>query len=164
MRIMAFDCSIKSTGWAAKFWIGGDTYNVASGTQSFEIPKDDKYSTAGKRFCWFNKFLSEMFSEYDPQVVVCEQPHFRGGRGTEALVGLCTRVEEHCAIHGIPYQQIHSGTLKKWATGSGKASKDDMIGAARKRWSHYNQLNDPWADEADALMMLDWGIENIKSL
>lgn len=160
MQMLAFDCSIKGTGWAARWQLPDGKMNVASGVESFA--NTNKRDVPGLRFIRFNEWLDQMFKDYQPEVVVCEQPHHRGGRGTEALIGLCTRVEEYCARYGAGYVQLHSATLKKSATGSSRGSKEDMKDAAERTFKHYDRTMDTAeADEADALMMLSWGLENI---
>lgn len=105
-------------------------------------------------------------------VIVYEQPHHRGGHATEVLVGMTTRIQEFAAEIGAEHAAVHTGTLKKWATGNGRAGKADMIEAA-KRWL-WNEsfvphrdlaayLAEPMDDnEADALLLLAWARENLE--
>jgi len=47
----------------------------------------------------------------------------------------------------IPYRGIPVGTIKKFATGRGNASKEEMLEAAAQRWPEYECADD---NEADA--------------
>lgn len=58
-----------------------------------------------------------------------------------------------CDQHEIKYHEVHVSTLKKYATGSGNADKETMVGMAIARgWEPETD------DEADALWVLDWGL------
>lgn len=143
MNILALDCGTK-TGWAARGALG----IVESGIQTFDIRRGE---SPGMRFIRFNAWLEEMFAYIAPHVVTYELAHHRGGAPTVLLVGMTTRVDEFCARHGIEHAAVHSATLKKSATGSGRAEKGAMIEAAKKLYPWIEILSD---DHADALMLL----------
>jgi len=63
----------------------------------------------------------------------CEGWHADGSTGPEAAP--------------IPYRGIPVGTIKKFATGRGNASKEEMLEAAAQRWPEYECADD---NEADA--------------
>jgi Holliday junction resolvasome RuvABC endonuclease subunit len=65
---------------------------------------------------------------------------------------MTTRLQEKCAARGIEYASIHSLSLKKAITGSGKASKIEMIKAAEKIFKR-KVIDD---NEADALLLLEF--------
>lgn len=154
-NVLALDCSMKATGWAVR-----SKGHIASGVQGFAA----KSKAPGYRFVMFRRWLQNRIDLYTPTWIVCEQPHFRGGRGTEALVGLCTLVEELAALNNAVYIQVHSATLKKFATGYGRAKKEDMIHAASDKYPHYNPLKDFGGDEADALALLGYGIVKLEEM
>lgn len=79
-------------------------------------------------FLRFRTWLSGMMKNII--FVAYEQAHHRGGAATEICVNLTGRVQELCADRSIEFTTVHSGTLKKWACGSGKAEKDQMKKAA----------------------------------
>lgn len=58
---------------------------------------------------------------------------------------------------------VNVGSLKKFATGSGRASKPEMIEAAM-RWLRILNVTEPIEplhdDEADAILVLAWMLEN----
>jgi len=74
-----------------------------------------------------------------------------------AVQGFMGQLTAWCEHHGIPYQGVPVGTIKKHATGKGNASKDDMIAAARSRG--HPTVDD---NEADALALLYWAVEREK--
>jgi len=71
------------------------------------------------------------------------------------LLGLVAVVQEWCAERQIPHEAIHTGTLKKWATGSGRADKDAMMAACEEK-TGVIPLTD---DEADAVLLAARAVE-----
>jgi len=67
--------------------------------------------------------------------------------------GLKAVLEMWCDFHDLPWHSVHVGTLKKFATGSGRATKRDMVSWAKLRWPEQRVHGD---DQADALHILDW--------
>lgn len=158
LNILALDLATH-TGWATL--VDG---RIESGVQSFELSREE---SKGMRFYRFNAWLAQMLNEpYGPpqvpilghewrnrfHLVAWEQCHHRGGPATQLAEGLTTRVMEQCAVRGIEHCSVHTGTLKKYMTGSGAASKADMI-AAVERLTAVRCESD---DEADALAVLFW--------
>jgi len=146
MNLIGIDCGVHC-GWAS--CNGG---HVESGVQVFDTKRGE---SPGMRFLRFRRFLSELCALVQPALLVYEQAHHRGGAATELLVGMTTRVQETAAELGIEHQGVHSGTLKKWATGRGDASKADMVAAARERCAV--DVGDD--NEADALLLMAWARE-----
>ena len=147
MKILALDLASK-TGWAAN----GE--GRRSGTMEFQLKRGE---SPGMRFlrcrAWLNE-IKGLLGDFD--VIVYEQAHHRGGYATAVCVGLVTEVLAFAAGHGIETMPVHSATLKKYATGSGRASKEDMLAEAKKRgW-------DPADDnEADAILLLEYGLKEL---
>jgi hypothetical protein len=56
----------------------------------------------------------------------------RGGAATAVCVGLVTVALVFAAEKGIELMPVHTATLKKWATGSVRENKNDMIQSAIK--------------------------------
>ena len=150
MNILALDCGTK-TGWASL--VDG---RIESGVQDFSLKRGE---SKGIRFLRFNTWLNGMLELIKPYVVVYEMAHMRGGHATEILVGMTTRIEEFCESKGIEYSSVHSATLKKFATGKGRSSKEDMIRVARTKFNRPDLSSD---DEADALHALAWGREEFR--
>jgi Holliday junction resolvasome RuvABC endonuclease subunit len=147
MKILALDLGTK-TGWA--MLEGG---RIESGVQISDVKRGE---SPGMRYIRFNRWLEEI-ADPKPDVIVFEQAHHRGGAATETAAGFSTRVLEFCARHGIEHSSVHSATLKKFATGSGRAEKADMIARARERFKP--DLADD--NEADALWILEWARREI---
>lgn len=142
MNILTLDVGTK-TGWASLY-----QGHVESGVHEFSLGRGD---SPGMRFLRFRSFLVDMLTMTKPDLVTYERAHMRGGFATDLLVGMTSRVQEECAVRNINCEAVHSGTLKKFATGSGRAQKDAMRRHASIRFDR-NVESD---DEADALCLLD---------
>lgn len=59
----------------------------------------------------------------------------RAVSGAQVVQGLCAILQLWAEERGIPCQAIPVGVLKKYATGSGAAKKEDMIAACNKRFN-----------------------------
>lgn len=145
--VLALDLG-RTSGWAV--WNG---VRIESGIVTFELKRGE---SSGMRFILFNSWLEDMISNIAPSLVVYEMAHHRGGYATELLLGLVTRVQEMCARFRIDYTSVHSATLKKKATGSGRASKEEMIKAAELLVNR-KVLDD---NEADAVMLVKVAISD----
>ena len=88
-------------------------------------------------------------------LIAYEQPHYRGGYATELLVGLTGIVQELSHVWTIPCTAVHTGTLKKFAAGSGTADKARMIEAAGKILGRA-PIDD---NEADAVMLAAYAFQ-----
>lgn len=151
LNILSLDTATK-TGWATNI------HGRRSGVTEFALKRGE---SPGMRFLRCRSWLNEMWSllggEID--VIVYEQAHHRGGAARAVCVGLVTEVQAFAAEHNIELMPVHTATLKKFATGSGRANKVDMIQAAKDRgW-------DPQDDnEADAALLLEYAIYELPIL
>jgi len=111
----------------------------------------------GKRYFNFYSILMEYIETHPADLIAYEL--VRGHRGIvdahawggyEAILMLVSLQRE------IPCIYIHTGTLKKFATGSGKASKIQMITAAREAGLNFNSTPSFQDNEADAYWILRW--------
>lgn len=84
-----------------------------------------------------------------PDVVVHSQPFARGQAATRLLWGMAGILEAAAHDAGAAVMDWTDSEIKKWATGNGRASKDDMIAAAS--FLGYNGDNE---HEADAFCLL----------
>lgn len=141
-RILALDLATH-TGWAAD--LAGER---TSGVAHFPVVGRE---SDGMRFVRFNVWLYGKWKEAKLDIVVYEQSHHRGRAATEVAIGMCTRVQEFCARRGIPFQTVHNSSVKKFATGGGRAEKYAMVKAARMLKA--SVVSD---DEADALWILEF--------
>lgn len=162
MRILALDLGTK-TGWAfgeSKPVAAHDTNYTGnlsalsatvSGCASF---KPGRYEGGGMRFVRFVGWLHDLYDALRFDHVWFEE--VRRHAGTDAAHvygGLMSQLQEFCEGKGIPYAGVPVGTIKKFATGSGNASKDLVIEAVKRYgW-------DPKDDnEADAIALLLWAV------
>jgi len=159
LPILALDLATK-TGWALKDREG----RLASGVQAFELKRGE---SRGMRFLRFRKWLNEMlelgqlgkkYSDTEAGVIVFEQAHHRGGHATELCVGLVTDVLAEAARHKLEHMPVHTGALKKWATGKGNSGKPVMIARAKVLFPAVDIIDD---NHADALLLLSYGAEEI---
>lgn len=120
-----------------------------SGTVVFDVKRGE---SPGCRYIRFNRWLEE-FGGDRINLLIYEQNHHRGGAATEVAAGFTTRIQEFCARHNIEHLPVHSSTLKKFATGSGKADKSVMLSRARARWPSVADDN-----EADAQWLLEYAL------
>lgn len=148
--ILALDLAV-ATGWALRDEQG----RLTSGVQSFPLRRGE---SPGMRFLRFRKWYREMLELGTPLVVAFEAP-LAGGRGFAMGVAreLVAFVLEGAAEYGIETTSIYPSTLKKHATGKGNSKKAAMIVAARARWG-VDVTDD---NEADALLVLAWAIEEL---
>ncbi len=150
MNILALDLG-KKTGYA--YVKEGVLY---SGTAEFGVKRGESH---GMLYYHFRQWLCNMGAWAEPGLIAYELPHHRGGYATDVLVGFSTRVQEYAASHDIDYIGVHSATLKKSATGNGRASKADMVAAMQKRWGWDGEDD----NESDALAILSYAIKEFSS-
>ena len=155
MRIIAIDAGL-STGWAVYF--GEAKGRIESGVQTFKARRGE---SPDMRFLYFRTWAERMVNRIRPDLVVYEMSHHRGGAATELQIGMTTRIQEMCCVLGKKYMKVSASAVKKFATGSGRASKEEMIKAANKLFQ--DQKRNPGReitsdDEADAVCILAWAI------
>ena len=138
IKILALDLATK-TGWARNY--GPEP---RSGVVKF------KGKSRGARFVelldWLRQFNKVI---YMADLIVFETPHMRGGPATRSCVGFSSMVEYFAALNGLQVDEYCPDAIKRFATGTAKASKEQMIEAARKLG--YNPKDD---NEADAIHLL----------
>ena len=108
------------------------------------------------RFLRFKRWLTEVKHSADglDAVYFEEVRRHAGVDAAHCYGGFLAHLTAWCEHHGIPYQGVPVGTIKKHATGKGNADKAAMIAAVRALG------HDPAADnEADALALLHWALE-----
>lgn len=151
-RILALDLATR-TGWAV--WSGAAR---TSGVHSFAIGDREP---RGWLYHKFDTWLVEMLNP-EPALIVYEEPgHLRSREAGYVLYGFLTRVWEAADIRHIPRRRVAVSTLKKWATGSGKATKAEMVAAVLDRYPKalaaseeaFLRIDD---NEADAIALLEY--------
>jgi Holliday junction resolvasome RuvABC endonuclease subunit len=145
--ILALDLGTH-TGWALTARDG----RITSGTQSF---KPQRFEGGGMRYLRFKRWLAEIkqCSDGIDAVFMEEVRRHAGVDAAHAYGGFLATLTSWCEHHQIPYQGVPVGTIKKFATGSGNAGKDEMIAAMRERGHSPTDDN-----EADALALLHWAL------
>jgi len=146
MKILALDTATK-TGWCIY-----EGRVIESGVQDFSKKRGE---SNGLMFMRFRKWLADLCALVEPDLIVYEQAHHRGGAATEICVNLTGRVQEIAANRGIEAAPVRTNSLKKFATGHGKASKEMMIEAAKPFLGRV-PIDD---NEADAVHVARWAQE-----
>lgn len=153
MNVLALDLGTK-TGWATR--VGSV---MTSGVQVFDVKRGE---SPGMRYLRFNRWLDEvnrLSLGRSFNLVVYEQTHHRGGAATEVAAGFATRVQEFCAEWEIEHAAVHSATLKKFATGSGRGDKFAMTESAIARgWLGKREYDD---NEVDAVCLLRYALAEL---
>lgn len=163
MTILGLDLGTH-TGWA----IYRDGKITESGVADFSLKRGDspglRYYKMSRWLCERMLFFYDTSPDAEEKVLVgYEQPHMRGGAATEILYGMVAIVQGMCARPvlikaGIKcdHTAVHTGTLKKFITGTGRASKEHVIEAVNKRVK--KTITDD--NEADAIAVALWAAEN----
>jgi len=136
-QFLALDLASK-TGWAHSNGNGGviDLRN-----------KQKDWGLMGHRF---NYELRELLQQCPTDKIVCELPPNRLlGAARMILLGLHWQARAIAFEHVIPFENVAVPTLKKWATGSGKATKQEMVDAANALWGLEPQDD----NHADAMLL-----------
>jgi Holliday junction resolvasome RuvABC endonuclease subunit len=115
----------------------------------------------GRRLTWWRAHLHDLFDTYRPDIVAIEDyaPHAIGITGklrTAEVAGIPRQLAHQ---HGaLLIDNITPSELKRWATGAGNATKDDMVLAATDRG--YQPAND---DEADAALLRAYVLDAVNT-
>jgi Holliday junction resolvasome RuvABC endonuclease subunit len=112
-------------------------------------------------FVAFRRFLEHVRREHGSRThgfaaVAYELPFARGSITSRILWGMAAHMQERAAVWGCRVLPVNTMTLKKFATGSGKAQKADMITMAQVLMlsPHAAKLGE---HEADAIHVARWG-------
>ena len=146
--VLALDLGT-TTGWALR----GHDGLITSGTLSL---RPGRFDGGGMRYLRFSNWLAEMDRLSGPMATIWFE-EVRRHVGTDAAHvygGLLATLTAWAELHGVPYQGVPVGTIKRHVTGKGNANKDAMIAAARDRG--FSPVDD---NEADAIAILLWALE-----
>ena len=144
MTVLALDPAT-ACGWAIM------PYGV-SGVK--DLTPTGKNLHPGKRYQRLRNLMRDKRTEFpDISLIAYELPI---GESTSQIQkayshGYVAIIQLFCAEHGLGSRGIYSGTLKKFVTGRGNASKDEMIAAIKARG-----FNPQSHDEADAIGIALW--------
>jgi Holliday junction resolvasome RuvABC endonuclease subunit len=144
VRLLSLDLGT-ATGWA----LGELDRKPIYGTESFALGRFDGGGMRGLRF---QRWLEEMLpGTCSMRVAYEEVRRHMGVDAAHAYGGFQAMLTAHCENRLVPYEGVPVGTIKKFATGRGNASKQDMLAAITQRG--YLPLDDNAAD-AIALWLL----------
>ena len=145
--ILALDIGTK-LGWA--------TYErgvfLAHGMENFTPKPKTKTRPAphpGERFKALSDFLNERVWDSDKIVYEAVARHV-GTRAAHVYGGFLAIILDFACANEIPVEGVAVGTIKKYATGSGRASKEQMIEAASAIVGY--EIKDD--NEADAICLM----------
>ena len=116
----------------------------------------------GMRYIRFEAELRKIMGRWRPELVVHEQTILRGGAATEIANGLKAIILKVAAERETEVSCVHTSELKHWATGNGKAEKEDMVRAATGFLKCHSEAGKAVPDddnEADAICIGLWAAE-----
>lgn len=118
-----------------------------------------RFDSIGARFLRMERALRELFAKYTPGLVVIEEHRaHKGVQAAQMLAGRTGIILKLCAEMNIEHMGVPVATAKVFGTGTGRASKELMVAAARKKYPHLEIATD---DVADALHFMAWGIHQV---
>lgn len=149
MRILALDLGTRM-GWA--MMADG---RIKSGTAHFA---PGKLQGPGARYLKLRSWLAD--TKYSAgqsfDLVVVERViNHVSAHSAHVYGGMLAHVQAWCEHHQMPLEEFSPGTIKKFATGKGNATKDEMIQSAKDAGYHPQDDN-----EADAIALLRMTIRN----
>lgn len=148
--ILAIDPATR-TGWAlASKTVDTPWKIVESGTWNLAAKKLQNPSI---RFLNLRRHLSSLADRHAIDNLVYENPGSLHGHARKILPGLQAIIESWCLENGVNWSVVRPGPVKKFATGSGTAQKEEMLTAARLKWP---EIEIKYHDHADALWILSW--------
>lgn len=125
-KILTLDLATR-TGWCC----GAPDQAPRYGTKVLPSTGED----IGRFAYAYNEWLLDMITLEDPALVVFEAPVLTGKTSlttARKLYGLAWHTEFACSMRQVRCAEHHLQSVKKFFAGSGNATKDDMIAAARR--------------------------------
>jgi len=110
----------------------------------------------GKRMLDFEKWLHGVLRDLQPATIYYEEAVTNRPNTARVLYGFRAVMMSRSAHYQIPAVGCHIGTVKKFATGRGDATKPEMERAAKILYPHLDIVDD---NVADALHVLRYGRE-----
>jgi Holliday junction resolvasome RuvABC endonuclease subunit len=145
MKIIAFDLG-QNFAWATNVGATRSSHSILDGPRAH-------------RFGKLLGLLPILFEHQNYDAVIYETPFARGRDATRSLWGYAGIIEACASEAGFPVVDCAVTTLKKFATGNGRASKEEMIAAAQAMG--YRGSNE---HEADAYCLLLYGEANLENV
>ncbi len=144
-NILALDLGT-TTGWALR-----ENGQVSSGSVSF---KPAHFDSGHSRYTRFRRWLGTNGNCAVDEVIFEAVRRHNGTVAAHTYGGFMATLQTWCDARGLPYEGVPVGTIKKFTTGKGNASKLAIVAAMEKRG--HNPRDD---NEADALALLYWRLE-----
>jgi len=112
-------------------------------------------------FLRFKRWLTDLKATlgYIDAIYFEEVRAHKGVDAAHKYGGFVAHLTAWCEHHGIPYQGIPVGTIKKHITGKGNAPKESVIMAVKNKG--FTPIDD---NEADSLALLDFVLNNNKEI
>ena len=131
---------------------------ITSGTASF---KTGRFEGGGMPYLRFKRWLTDLKATlgYIDAIYFEEVRAHKGVDAAHKYGGFVAHLTAWCEHHGIPYQGIPVGTIKKHITGKGNAPKESVIMAVKNKG--FTPIDD---NEADSLALLDFVLNNNKEI
>lgn len=110
------------------------------------------------KFYYFRDGLRDVLKRHEPDQVWYERPCGHSGAALDLARGFQALLLVELWAKETPAHRVAPNTLKKWATGNGRAGKDDM-------WQRAVEILDLNADavltydEADAVCLMAYALE-----
>jgi crossover junction endodeoxyribonuclease RuvC len=142
-HVLALDMSGSGTGWAFL----GNKNSMISGVTPFLSTLNP-----GSRWLRFYSWL-EAWTDVKPDLLIYEEPivYFRHKQGLGLGYAFEAVLHLFCAREKIDCVGVNVSSLKKWATGDGRADKFKMVRFARQIKPDVSS-----DDEADAILLLEF--------
>lgn len=139
-RVVGLDLSLASSGVAVR--------------AGLHIPKPPRKLVGAPRIRW----ITNAVTSYAADLYVIEGPAYSRalGIGHHEAAGLWWAVRLELWEREIPVAVVPPSVLKKYATGRGNASKDQVLAAAIRRYAH---MPISCNDEADAYVLYAMGLD-----
>ena len=137
----------REMGWAYRLIEQDAVYSGTAKSYITTLPP-------GLRFQAIADLLHDMILNVRPVMIYAERPHLRGWDATRMHMGFHTELLRMAGIFGTPVKFVHTSTVKKFATGSGRATKQEILKALADRG-----LLPKTDHEADALCIMLYGEE-----
>jgi Holliday junction resolvasome RuvABC endonuclease subunit len=149
-KVLGLDLSFTNSGWA--MLANGIT---TFGSKSYPAPKKGRKNSPdehdGLRFLNYSRWLSKLIRDNSPKLIAYEIPAGQHS-SMQALYGLRGILFAIAAGQAVPIAGTYPSSLKLFFTGSGCASKEDMIAVCNDL--NFDVRN---SDEADAIALTIWG-------
>ena len=122
MIILALDLSLNGTGYAVLNIAKKDQINILEKGVILQHSADD----TGVRLLKIHNTIDELLKKYEINVCVREKGFTKFHKATQQLFKVAGVAEMTCAIHGFELLELAPISIKKYITGNGKASKEEV--------------------------------------